>query len=62
MRTSFFVCWILKWVVMSAISSGLDLTEAYRMRGMIHLFLSKIRSKSTRCGLLIRPTMWCIGF
>ena len=39
-------------------SSGLERTEAYRIRGENNFFRSKYRSKSTMCGLLIR----CINF
>ena len=34
-------------------SSGLERTDAYLMRGWIHRFLSKTRNRSTKWGLLM---------
>ena len=42
--------YVKKYRLMSFISSGLDRTLAYRIRGINHFRRSKTRRRSTRCG------------
>ena len=46
----------------SVISSGLERTEAYNMRGCNHLRLSKMRSRSTKWGFDIRSISFWVYY
>lgn len=49
----------MKCLSRSLMSSGFDRTDAYRIRGLIHLRLSKMRKRSTMWGFDIWIILLC---